>query len=93
MKTKGQKMSKKIHANTSIKDVIEFYIEEHNTIMYHRLKITDIKMIENGKVIKVCFEFCDMKDKKKKDTIFILYTYPSTQNLLQSPMHKSHYIN
>ena len=71
MKTKGQKMSKKIHANTSIKDVIEFYIEEHITFMYHRLKITDIKMLENGKVIKVCFEFCDMKDNKRKDTIEI----------------------
>ena len=64
-------MSKKIHANTSIKDVIEFYIKKHIIFMYHQLKITNIKMLENGKVIKVCFEFCDMKDNKKKDTIEI----------------------
>ena len=64
-------MSKEINTNTSIKDVIEFYIKKHIIFMYHRLKITDIKMLENGKVIKVCFEFCDMKDNKKKDTIEI----------------------
>lgn len=64
-------MSKEIHTNTSIKDVIEFYIEEHIIFMYHQLKITNIKMLEKGSVIKVWFEFCDMKDNKRKDTIEI----------------------